>query len=69
METHLDPAWARERIIRIVEALGKKAKLSIISEFYFGAIALALTHALKLSVGVAIWVLFRSTRLLFKAES
>lgn len=52
---HLDPTWAQERIIKIIEALGKKAKLSIICEFCFGTIVLALI-TLKLSVGVAIWV-------------
>ena len=32
----LDLTWARERILKIIEALGSKAKLSIFREFYFG---------------------------------
>lgn len=51
----LDLTWARERILKIIEALGRKAKLSIFCEFYSGRSLIGLTHT-KLSVGVAIWV-------------
>ena len=36
IEMPLDLTWARERILKIIGALGGKAKLSIFREFYFG---------------------------------
>lgn len=33
LETSFDPTWTQERILKIIEALGRKAKLSIFREF------------------------------------
>jgi hypothetical protein len=55
IEMPLDLTWAHERILKIIEALGGKAKLSIFREFYFGRYCVG-TSSPKLLVGVAIWV-------------
>lgn len=57
LETSFDPTWAQERILKIIETLGRKAKLSIFCEFDSVAIAFCPSHTPNLSVGIAVWVL------------
>ena len=65
MEMPLDLTWARERILKIIDALGRKAKLSIFSEFYVGRHCVG-PYAPKILVGVAIWVFNLTIKLLPK---
>lgn len=51
MEMPLDLTWARERILKIIEALGRKAKLSILREFYFDGYCVGLDSHTKIISG------------------
>jgi len=51
MEMPLDLTWARERILKIIETLGSKAKLSIFCEFYFSRYCVAPSSHFKTTSG------------------